>query len=74
MSLLPRAGGYYSRKYTPVEESVVFKKKLLLLLNLSRWREAVCIMMLVSDPHITNDGVNKLGRQLAQLFRQDLQV
>ena len=60
----------------PLSKKVSFVKKenLLLLLNLSRWREAVCIMMLVSDPHITNDGVNKLGRQLAQLFRQDLQV
>ena len=30
-------------------------------------------MMLVSDPHISVDGTNKLGRQLAQLFRQDFQ-
>ena len=27
-------------------------------------------MMILSDPAITLDGVTKLGRQMAQLFRQ----
>jgi len=40
----------------------------------SRWREAVCVMMLEADPHLETEGTNKLGRQLAQLFRQDLQL
>ena len=31
-------------------------------------------MMLVADPFISLEGTNKLGRQLAQLFRQDFQV
>ncbi len=39
-----------------------------------RWREAVCMMMLMQDPHITPEGVARLGRHLAQIFRQDLQV
>jgi hypothetical protein len=39
-----------------------------------RWREAVCMMMLMQDPHITTEGVARLGRHLAQIFRQDLQV
>jgi len=37
----------------------------------SRWREAVCVMMILSDPAITAEGVSRLGRQMAQLFRQD---
>ena len=31
-------------------------------------------MMLMQDPHITPDGVARLGRHLAQIFRQDFQV
>ena len=35
-----------------------------------RWREAVCVMMIYSDPGITPDSLNSLGQQLAKLFRQ----
>lgn len=40
----------------------------------SRWREAVCVMMILSEPAITVEGVSRLGRQMAQLFRQDYQL
>jgi hypothetical protein len=57
----PIASGFWSVKYEIL--SVVV-----------RWREAVCMMMLMQDPHITPEGVARLGRHLAQIFRQDLQV
>ena len=40
----------------------------------SRWREAVCVMLLYSEPGISSEAVTKLGRQLAGLFRQDTQL
>ena len=36
----------------------------------SRWREAICVMMIYSDPGMSNDGLTQLGQQLANLFKQ----
>jgi hypothetical protein len=36
----------------------------------SRWREAVCLMMILAEPGISADGISSLGRQMALLFRQ----
>ena len=42
-----------------------------LLIYLScRWREAVCVMMIYSEPGISPDNLNILGHRLAKLFRQ----
>ena len=35
-----------------------------------RWREAVCLMMILSDPFITPEAITHLGKQMALLFRQ----
>ena len=37
---------------------------------LCRWREAVCLMMILSEPNITPEAIAHLGRQMALLFRQ----
>jgi len=40
----------------------------------SRWREAVCLMMILAEPAITPDGISILGKHMALLFRQDDQL
>jgi len=40
----------------------------------SRWREAVCLMMLLVEPDWVGDEIEQLGRRLSVLFRQDQQL
>ena len=44
--------------------------KLTLELFVFRWREAVCLMMVLAEPGITAEDISSLGRQMAGLFRQ----
>ena len=37
---------------------------------LCRWREAVCVMMIYSEPGMTPENLTNLGRQLGKLFKQ----
>ena len=35
-----------------------------------RWREAICVMMIYSEPGMTNEHLSQLGQKLANLFKQ----